>query len=252
MALQATDLILVNRGSLTYKMTGSTILDPINTAQATATNALNKANANEQAITNIESQQANVPTGSVFFTASPPTVGIPSGYLPCDGSLVSTTDYPQLFAAIRYTYGGSGNQFRVPDLRSRCVMGYDPTLSRGYGSYLESANKSHSHSVNATSGSNSVDHTHTVTLQSAGEHNHQYATFAVDAESATVGTSGYWQNSTIAVTNSAGIHTHSVTVGDNSVDHVHTLSFNTELSGTEQGRPETLNLWAIIRHGADV
>ena len=85
MALQATDLILGNRGSLTYKMTGSTILDSINTAQATATNALTKATANEQQIANIQSLQANVPTGSVFFTASLPTVGIHSGYLPCDG-----------------------------------------------------------------------------------------------------------------------------------------------------------------------
>ena len=37
------------------------------------------------------------------------------GWLLCDGSSYSTTDYPDLFAVIQYTYGGSGDNFNVPN-----------------------------------------------------------------------------------------------------------------------------------------
>lgn len=50
---------------------------------------------------------------------------LPSGWLWCDGSLVSKTTYPYLFAAIGYTYGGSGNNFRLPDMRGRVPVGLD-------------------------------------------------------------------------------------------------------------------------------
>lgn len=39
-----------------------------------------------------------------------------AGCLLCDGSSYSTTAYPALFAAIGYTYGGSGTSFNVPTL----------------------------------------------------------------------------------------------------------------------------------------
>ena len=38
-----------------------------------------------------------------------------AGWLLCDGSSYSTTDYPDLFAVIQYTYGGSGDNFNVPN-----------------------------------------------------------------------------------------------------------------------------------------
>lgn len=44
------------------------------------------------------------------------TYNIPRGYLFADGSSYKTTDYPELFNVIRYTYGGSGDTFNVPNL----------------------------------------------------------------------------------------------------------------------------------------
>lgn len=41
----------------------------------------------------------------------------------CDGGVLSTTEYNELFAAIQYTYGGSGTQFHVPDYRGRFLRG---------------------------------------------------------------------------------------------------------------------------------
>ena len=49
----------------------------------------------------------------------------PSGWLLCYGQSLATASYPDLFAAIGYTYGGSGANFNVPDLRGRIPVGLD-------------------------------------------------------------------------------------------------------------------------------
>ncbi|HEX4367254.1 MAG TPA: tail fiber protein [Rhodopila sp.] len=43
----------------------------------------------------------------------------PYGWLLCDGAQYTTSQYPDLFNRIGYTYGGSGVNFAVPDMRSR-------------------------------------------------------------------------------------------------------------------------------------
>lgn len=49
---------------------------------------------------------------------------VPQGYVACDGSLLSTQDYPHLFSLIGTTYGGDGSAtFGVPDLRNRVPLG---------------------------------------------------------------------------------------------------------------------------------
>lgn len=47
---------------------------------------------------------------------------VPSGFLECDGSSVSTTTYANLFAVVGYVYGGSGASFNLPDLRDRTAV----------------------------------------------------------------------------------------------------------------------------------
>lgn len=58
----------------------------------------------------------------------------PQGYLLCDGSAVSRTDYAALFAVIGTTYGaGDGSTtFNVPDISGRVVIG--PSQSHALGS----------------------------------------------------------------------------------------------------------------------
>jgi microcystin-dependent protein len=67
-----------------------------------------------------------VPAGTVvaFAGTTPPT-----GWLLCDGSLVSRSAYPALFAAIQVTYGvgDSINTFVLPDHRGRFLRGWDST-----------------------------------------------------------------------------------------------------------------------------
>jgi microcystin-dependent protein len=65
-------------------------------------------------------------TASPFLTGEIRAVsfsGAPAGWLLCDGASYSTADYPQLFAAIGYSFGGSGTSFKVPDLRGRTPIG---------------------------------------------------------------------------------------------------------------------------------
>jgi microcystin-dependent protein len=65
------------------------------------------------------------------------SASIPSGFLLCDGTSYSTSTYAALFAVIAYTYGGSGANFNVPDLRDRTIVGVSAanskTLAQGIG-----------------------------------------------------------------------------------------------------------------------
>jgi microcystin-dependent protein len=65
------------------------------------------------------------------------SASIPTGFLLCDGTSYDTTTYAALFAVIAYTYGGSGANFNVPDLRDRTVVGVSAanskTLAQGIG-----------------------------------------------------------------------------------------------------------------------
>jgi microcystin-dependent protein len=63
-----------------------------------------------------------VPIGAVMDFAG---TAAPAGWLLCFGQSVATATYPDLFAAIAYTYGGSGPNFSIPDCRGRATFGKD-------------------------------------------------------------------------------------------------------------------------------
>jgi microcystin-dependent protein len=71
---------------------------------------------------NIDPLTANV--GSVILSA---VATAPPGFLPCDGTAYSRTQYAALFAAIGITHGqGNGSTtFNVPDYRARFIRGTD-------------------------------------------------------------------------------------------------------------------------------
>lgn len=81
------------------------------------------------AINAAKGPQGGVPAGSVIFFAGPIC---PAGYLIADGSLVEVAAYPELFAAIGYTYGADGiNRFALPNLLRMFVRGYTSTNTLG-------------------------------------------------------------------------------------------------------------------------
>jgi microcystin-dependent protein len=98
---------------------------------------------------------AQVPTGVVIDYAGS---GPPAGWLLCDGTSYPTATYPDLFAAISYTWGGSGASFNVPDLRSRVTVG----AGDGTGPGLTNR-------ILATTGG---EETHPLTVAELAAHNH--------------------------------------------------------------------------------
>lgn len=99
-----------------------------------------------------------------------PTDTAPTGWLECNGDAKNTTTYADLYGVIGYTYGGSGANFNLPDLRGRFVRGWDNSAGtdpdaasrtdRGDGTTGDNVGtkqadeyESHRHSVSSTSGS---------------------------------------------------------------------------------------------------
>ncbi len=84
---------------------------------------------------------------------------LPEGWLECDGSSLSATEYPDLFAVLGYTWGGSGDNFNLPDMRSRVPVG------AGQGTGLTNR------ALAATGG----EETHTLITAEMPKHLHQIA-----------------------------------------------------------------------------
>ena len=97
-----------------------------------------------------------VPTGAVFhFAGNTP----PPGFLFCNGSTVSRTQYQYLFAVIGLIYntgGESDSEFRLPDLRDEFIRGATTTdatgdantRSRAVGTTETDKVKIHTHELN--------------------------------------------------------------------------------------------------------
>lgn len=157
-----------------------------------------------------------VPAGTVIYHAasSPPT-----GFVKANGASLSTTTYADLFAAIGYTFGGSGGSFNVPDLRGEFLRGWDDgrgiDSGRAIGSFQDEEFKSHNH---------------TATTSSAGNHRHSYNASGASngdtvSHSASTGRTKY--------TNYAGSHSHTVNVSN---------------AGGSETRPRNVALLACIKY----
>ena len=91
-----------------------------------------------------------VPVGAVntFAMSTAPT-----GWLPCDGALISRTTYSNLFTVVGVVYGaGDGSTtFKMPDLRGEFVRGFDASrgvdTGRAFGSTQADTLKSHDHTM---------------------------------------------------------------------------------------------------------
>lgn len=66
----------------------------------------------------------NFPFGMIAIWPLSSTSTIPDGWLPCNGSSKTTANYPDLFAVIGYTFGGSGANFSMPNLTPPTGMNY--------------------------------------------------------------------------------------------------------------------------------
>jgi microcystin-dependent protein len=99
------------------------------------------------------------PPGTIITVASSTA---PAGHLKANGASLSTTTYAELFAAIGYTFGGSGASFTLPDLRGEFIRGWDDARGvdsgRSFGSAQSQAIQSHTHGI-TVSGADDNNHT---------------------------------------------------------------------------------------------
>jgi len=75
----------------------------------------------------LEDSLGNASTGTVpigcIILWSGFVESIPGGYVLCNGAAYNRTTYDKLFDAIGTIHGGSGNNFNVPNLRNRFIVG---------------------------------------------------------------------------------------------------------------------------------
>jgi microcystin-dependent protein len=169
----------------------------------------------------------------------------PTGYLLCQGQSISTTTYSNLFAAIGYTYGGSGSSFIVPNLQNRIPVGkgtdaeFDTLGETGGAKTVTlSSDQMAPHAHSGSTGGISENHTHA--FSTSGDyavlniHGAGSASVIAGGEGSGYGT-GYRSSYRSGGSNIAGAtsydawghgHSHSGTTGTVSSNHVHSFTTN--------------------------
>ena len=78
---------------------------------------------------------ADLPVGAIIDSALP---NAPTGWLLCDGSSISRTGFPELFAAIGTFYGTvDANTFTLPDLTGQIIYARPYSLRTSNGLYVD-------------------------------------------------------------------------------------------------------------------
>jgi microcystin-dependent protein len=69
-----------------------------------------------------------IPVGTVISYTNET---LPSGWLKCDGTELLRSGYPDLFAVLGTKYGGTATTFKLPDMRSKTIIGSGQNRSIG-------------------------------------------------------------------------------------------------------------------------
>jgi len=142
-----------------------------------------------------------VPIGTMLMHGGTST---PSGFLLCDGASVLVADYPDLFAAIGYAWGGGGANFSVPDMAQRGPYGPGGGRSVADTDGAEAVDISHTH----TTGS------HALTIAEMPIHSHPAVAgnFVITAGSSiTGGGDARGSNPNTGTAGSGNTHNHGIT-----------------------------------------
>jgi microcystin-dependent protein len=172
------------------------------TATQTLTNKTISLEAADNTITGrLPSTNGGIPAGVISQFAGS---SAPAGYLLCQGQSVSTTTFAGLFAAIGYTYGGSGSSFVIPNFQGRVPVGVG-TAPSGNGVLAKTLAGSGGDETVVLTVPQMPSHTH---IQDS--HNHTQDSHSHGASSGDAGSHGH-----TASTNTAGAHTHAGSVSHN-------------------------------------
>jgi microcystin-dependent protein len=194
----------------------------------------------------------NTPTGMISIHSG---ATAPTGWLLCDGTSYGSASYISLFSVVGYTFGGSGANFNVPNLKGKVVVGIDASQisfdTRGESG--GAMTHQHDASVSGSAGSHAhstTDHTHSTTDHSHNttDHSHysdhsHYADHSHYINPGETGTTSSYHDHTIGVSTGTGVatgtakyaaptgHTHSAS----SDNHSHNVNIATFLSANANG-----------------
>jgi microcystin-dependent protein len=155
---------------------------------------------------------AAIPAG---FVAAWPLASVPTGWLECDGSAVSRSSYPALFAVYGTSYGpGDGSTtFNLPNYKDYFLRGFDSSGTDA-ASRTDRGDGTTGASVGTKQAGDYLSHTHTGTTTSDGAHTHTY-TRPDPIDGSSVHPTGSGRNDptsfTSTSTGSNGAHTHTFT-----------------------------------------
>ena len=122
-AANAVDSSKIKDGSIAFAdLAAAAIATQAQAIAGTATNLLLTPQGAKAMIDNALSGQTDsgVPYGVMVPFAGK---AVPDGWLLCNGAALAKASYPDLFAAIGYTWGGSGNTFYLPNYNGRHILG---------------------------------------------------------------------------------------------------------------------------------
>ena len=200
--------------------------------------------ATTAALNRLQQQVGDSLTGMV---ASFAMSAAPSGWLKCNGAVVSRTTFASLFARIGTVFGaGDGTStFGVPDLRGLFLRGLDDgrgiDAARVLGAYQEMMHQSHTHTASASADGN---HIHGAWTDSQGAHTHATAGAPGIGQGAP-GVNSVQQSSGAHETAWAGAHSHNVGM-NGSGNHSHAITVNA--AGAAETRPKNIALLFCIKY----
>ncbi|WP_316186331.1 MULTISPECIES: phage tail protein [unclassified Bradyrhizobium] len=218
-----------------------------------------RAAAGEMAISGRLTGQGAVPIGGRVDWFGPDST-LPAWLLPCDGQAVSKTTYPELFAAIGYTWGGSGDSFNLPPLRNRYTRHRDNTTGSAAGAVGNLQNpdiQPHTHPVSGNTGTESAGHTHsfsgtTGAMNQNASHAHGFSAIINGNQPPGGGIGGggafgNTQGSNTSATNTDHNHYFSGTTDGAAQAHTHSFSVTSGSAGTSETRPISATVLTCIR-----
>lgn len=192
----------------------------------------------------------NTPTGMISIHSGSVA---PTGWLLCDGTSYGSAAYTTLFNVIGYTFGGSGANFNVPNLKGKVVVGIDGSQvefdTRGEtggtmahqhtiaeSSAIGSSNHDgHGHNMNSHSHANSISET------GAGDHGHSTNQITNTGNS---GNHGHTQTGSVTANNTAGRKVASGSTSNTLQDigHAHADNFAVSAGGDHDHAITTTNI----------
>ena len=205
------------------------------TASTTELNYINGVTSSIQTQIN-----TNTPAGMISIHAGS---SAPTGWLLCDGTSYASASYTTLFNVIGYTFGGSGANFSVPNLKGKVVVGIDAAQTSFDTRGETGGAMTHQHTIAASSAiasTNHDGHTHNTNSHShgtnisesgAGDHSHNTNQITNTGNSGNHGHSDNFAATTGVATITALAPTSGTPGGQTSRNHTHAVTVSGSVTG---------------------